>query len=62
MIKLDVKEYCYDCPSFDVRVMESHQYHYPKSTHNFTITCKNAAWCERIASTVEERLKERGNN
>lgn len=62
MIKLEVKEYCHNCPNFDVLVKKDKYEYKVNGVNDFYIYCKNATWCEQLAKTTEQRLRERGNN
>lgn len=50
MIKLEVKEYCHNCPEFKPSVdKECYELGYGDEFYHTTITCKYAKRCEAIA-------------
>lgn len=50
MIKLDVEEYCHDCPAFEIFTLSSIR-------NDYIIRCKNKRVCDLIKKHLEKTTK-----
>lgn len=66
MIKLDVAEYCHDCPEFEPEVLNKHVLYDDDGKcrgmlGNMFVTCKHRNTCHRFVTYLKRRLaKEKG--
>lgn len=58
MIKLNIEEYCHNCPDFEVSVDKTHAYCAEYALDWFTteITCKHRSRCKEIKSYLEKEI------
>lgn len=62
MIKLEVEEYCDDCPEFDARVEKAVLFDgYSKEYRNTNITCEHKDKCKRLKDMIEKEAKKRND-
>ena len=67
MIKLDVAEYCHDCPDFEPKI-DKNVIHDCNGEHrriigNMYVVCKHYRRCHRFMTYLKSRLtKEKGEN
>lgn len=59
MIKLEVEEYCDDCPEFDAHVEKAVLFAgYSKKYCNTNITCEHKNKCKRLKDMIEKKAKK----
>lgn len=61
MIELRIKDYCHNCPEFEVRsdrILGSYVDNKPTHTDNI-VYCKHANKCARIEEYLEKRTNEK---
>lgn len=62
MIKLEVEEYCDDCPAFDAHVEKEVLFAgYFKQYYNTNITCEHKDKCKRLKVWIEKEDKKRND-
>lgn len=62
MIKLEVEEYCDDCPEFDAHVEKEVLFAgYSKKYCNTNITCEHKDKCKRLKDMIEKEAKKRND-
>lgn len=62
MIKLEVEEYCDDCPEFDAHVEKVVLFAgYSKKYCNTNITCEHKDKCKRLKDMIEKETKKRND-
>lgn len=61
MIKLEVEEYCDNCPEFDAHVEKYALFpdFSKKKYFNTNITCEHKDKCERLKDMIEKETKKR---
>lgn len=68
MIKLDVAEYCHDCPDFEPEVSDKHIIYddngeYRRVLGNIYVVCEHYNTCHRFMTYLKSRLaKEKGDD
>lgn len=59
MIKLEIKDYCQDCPAFEPRVEKFSDY--PQNTVTTTVYCASEKKCARLVQYLERKMRNAGN-
>ena len=59
MIKLDISDYCNDCPEFDAETQTIYGWGEAVATH---IVCSNAEKCNLIKKYLESVIKRKDEN
>ena len=59
MIKLDIPDYCNDCPEFDA---ETHTIYAWDQAVETRIACSNAEKCNRIKKYLESAMERKDEN
>lgn len=60
MIKLEIKDYCQDCPAFEPRVEKFSDY--PKNTVTTTVYCESEKRCARLVQYLERTMRKHENS
>lgn len=60
MIKLEVEEYCHNCPHFkpEVKNIETFYFNMDKQIEQH-VTCKHCEICAQIAEHIKNKIKRR---
>lgn len=62
MIRLDVEEYCQDCPAFEAKTDRSlHRSCNHAVFTDIVVSCENADRCRAIHAYLKEETKEKKN-
>ena len=59
MIKLDISDYCNDCPEFDAEI---HTFYALDRTVEIRIVCSNAEKCNLIKKHLESAMERKDEN
>lgn len=59
MIKLEIKDYCQDCPAFEPRVEKFSDY--AQNAVITTVCCESEKKCARLVQYLERKVRNAGN-
>ena len=59
MIRLDVEDYCQDCPEFEAEVLKDRKFYGFTEGTDTIIRCEHYIRCQRMEKYLSERLKYR---